>query len=48
MTESTSHDRVRVEYRDAILTLTLNTPANGNLLDAEMGRAIIGALASLN
>jgi enoyl-CoA hydratase/carnithine racemase len=48
MTESTNHDRVRVEYRDAILTLTLNTPANGNLLDAEMGTAIIGALAALN
>ena len=48
MSEITSQDRVRVEYRDAILTLTLNTPANGNLLDAEMGTSIIKALSNLD
>ena len=48
MSETTVQDRVLVDYRDAILTLTLNTPANGNLLDAEMGSAIIKALSSIN
>lgn len=48
MSETTYQDRVRVEYRDAILTLTLNTPANGNLLDAEMGTSIIKALSNLD
>jgi enoyl-CoA hydratase/carnithine racemase len=48
MTETTSNDRVRVDYRDAILTLTLNTPANGNLLDAEMGQSLIRALSSID
>lgn len=48
MSETPSHDRVLVEYQDAILTLTLNTPANGNLLDAEMGASIIKALSSID
>lgn len=54
MSENTNHDshysqdRVKVEYQDAILTLTLNTPTNGNLLDAEMGASIIKALSSID
>lgn len=48
MIEIPSNARVSVEYRDAILTLTLNTPANGNLIDAEMGKAIISALSTID
>jgi enoyl-CoA hydratase/carnithine racemase len=48
MSETTSQDRVLVEYQDQILTLTLNTPANGNLLDGEMGASIIKALSSID
>ena len=48
MSETPLQDSVLVEYRDAILTLTLNTPANGNLIDAEMGAIIIRALSTLD
>jgi enoyl-CoA hydratase/carnithine racemase len=48
MSETTSQDRVQVEYQNSILTLTLNTPANGNLLDAEMGAAVIKALSNID
>ena len=48
MSETTYQDRVLVEYQDQIMTLTLNTPANGNLLDGEMGASIIQALSCID
>lgn len=48
MSEPAPNRQVLIEQRDSVLTLTLNTPENGNLVDAKMGAAIIGALASLD
>jgi enoyl-CoA hydratase len=45
---STSTNPVLIEQRDAVLSITLNTPENGNLVDARMGSAIIHALNNLD
>lgn len=44
----TAEMKVLVSRRDAVLTLTLNTPHNGNLLDAAMAAAIVDALSRLD
>ena len=41
-------DKVTVTRNGALLDIALNTPANGNLLDAEMGRAIVAAVNQLD
>jgi enoyl-CoA hydratase len=41
-------DPVLVHRDGAVLTLTLNTPDNGNLVSAPMGAAVIAALARLD
>ncbi|MDB5966631.1 MAG: enoyl-CoA hydratase/isomerase family protein [Polaromonas sp.] len=48
MNNTPTQDAVLVEQRDKVLTLTLNTPANGNLMDAAMGAAVIRALGAID
>lgn len=43
-----SNESVLIHQSGGVLTLTLNRPDNGNLLDAPMGAAIVKALASLD
>lgn len=45
---STSANPVLIEQHHAVLTITLNTPDNGNLVDAIMGKVIINALNNLD
>lgn len=40
-------DPILIARKDALVDITLNTPANGNLVSNEMGAAIIAALAAL-
>lgn len=48
MSKTANQASVLVDLRDKVLTLTLNTPANGNLIDADMGAAIIRALGLID
>jgi enoyl-CoA hydratase len=41
-------DVVTIRRDEAVLHITLNTPANGNLVSAQMGSAIIAALSGLD
>jgi enoyl-CoA hydratase/carnithine racemase len=48
MNEAAFTNQVLFEQHDAVLTITLNTPGNGNLVDAAMGKAIVHALTNLD
>jgi enoyl-CoA hydratase/carnithine racemase len=41
-------DTVRIERERGLLTITLNTPGNGNLVDAAMGAAVVEALRAID
>jgi enoyl-CoA hydratase/carnithine racemase len=47
MNPDTPPASVLLEQQGSVLTLTLNTPHNGNLIDAAMGQAVIDALTGL-
>lgn len=48
MSKTIFQNCVLIDHRDSVLTLTLNTPSNGNLIDAQMGELIVGALAAID
>jgi len=47
-TESQINPKVLVEQRNGVLTITLNNPATGNLIDTDMSSAIIQAIHTLD